>query len=137
RPLRGPRAPPAPGREMLPFLPPPAPAPAPPRPRARASRSPPSRRRDPGSASSRFGHHQIVAVNDLVAPTVTEDAGDFITLVPGNPADIGARIGREPTPGLDPGAISDDHRVAALEGPLDGDDPRRQQALAAAQRADR
>src|SRR5262245_4750841 len=86
-------------------------------------------------SSSAFGHHQIVAMNDLIATTVPEDLGDFTPLVARNPPYIGARIGRETSRGLDAGAGAYDHRVAALEGALDADYTRRQQARAAAQRS--
>src|SRR6516162_4656724 len=80
-------------------------------------------------SSSAFGHYQIVAMNDLVAPTVAEDAGNFTTLVTSDAADVGARIGREAAPGLAAGAGANDHRIAAFENPLDRNDSGRQQAL--------
>src|SRR6266436_4394404 len=90
-----------------------------------------------GVRSLAFGHHQIVAMNDLVAPTVAEDAGNFTTLVAGYAPDIIARIGRQSAPGLDAGAGADNDRVAALERTLDRDDAGGQEALAAAQGARR
>src|SRR5437899_5215211 len=74
-------------------------------------------------------------MNDLVAPTVAEDAGNFTTLVAGDASDIVARIGRQAAPRLDAGTGADDDRVAALEHTLDCDDAGGQQALAAPQRA--
>src|SRR5947199_10430897 len=76
-------------------------------------------------------------MNDLVAPTVAEDAGNFTTLVAGDAFDIVARIGRQAAPCLDAGAGADDDRVAALEHTLDRDDAGGQEAPAAAQRARR
>src|SRR5262249_28356934 len=83
--------------------------------------------------SSAVGHHQIVAMNDLVAATVAEDADNFTTLVAGNAADVGALIGREAAPRPIAPAGANDHGVAAFEPPLARDDPRRQQALTMAQ----
>src|SRR5215831_11895270 len=86
-------------------------------------------------SSSGFGHHQIVTMNDLVTPTVAEDAGNFTTLIAGDTADVAARIGRETAAGLAAGAGADDHRVAALKDALDRDNAGGQQALAAPQSA--
>src|SRR5208282_6787134 len=116
--------------------------------RGRDARSRPSSLPDPGSmsrparagvslSSSAFGHHQIVAMNDLIATTVAEDAGNFTTLVAANTPDIGARIGREAAPGLDPGARADNDGVAPLEDAFDRDDAGGQKALAAPQRVGR
>src|SRR5262252_8595948 len=118
------------------------PGPGQPPPRGRDGRSRPSWSPDPARSSQRaraagfrlssaLGNHQIVAMNNLVASTVTEDAGDFTSLVTGDASNVGARIGGEAAPGFDAGAGADDHRVAALECSLDGDDTSRQQALAA------
>src|ERR1700731_4959383 len=76
-------------------------------------------------------------MNNLVASTVPEYLGNFTTLVTGDAPDIGARISREATTGLDAGAGADDHRVAALEDALDSDDSGRQEARAALQRSSR
>src|SRR5215831_5383206 len=76
-------------------------------------------------------------MNDLVAPTVAEDAANFTTLVAGDAPDVLARISRQAEPGLNAVAGADDDRVAALEDALDGDDAGGQQALAAAQGAGR
>src|SRR6516164_2645124 len=80
-----------------------------------------------------FGHHQIIAMNDLIATTVPEDAGDFTTLVAGDASDIGARIGRQTTPRFAAGAGANDHCVAAFEASLDIDHASRQETRAAAQ----
>src|SRR6266478_5320661 len=84
-------------------------------------------------SSSGFGHHQIVAMNDLIATTVPEDVGDFTTLVAGNATDIGARVGREPAARFGAASAAYDHRVAALEGAFNGDHTGRQEARAAPQ----
>ena len=60
-------------------------------------------------------------MNDFIAATVAENRLDFIALVPGDHADIGARIGRQPAPDLAAGAVNpagvltvDDGAVRAL-----------------------
>src|ERR1700722_15847021 len=129
------------------YAPPPQ-GPSRPRLGERGARSPSCRPPDPAllslsarvsapRLSSGFGYHQIVAMNNLVASTVPEYLGNFTTLVTGDAPDIGARISREATAGLDAGAGADDHRVAALEDALDSDDSGRQEARAALQRSSR
>src|SRR5262249_43312148 len=95
----------------------------------------PSARAAASRQSSAFGHHQIVAMNDLVASTVAEYGNNFTTLVSCDAADVDARVGRETAAGLGPVAGTDDHRIAAVERPFDRNDASGQQALAAAQRA--
>src|SRR5512133_3967874 len=85
-------------------------------------------------SSSGLGHHQVVAMNDLIATTVTEDVGDFTTLVPGDATDIGARIGRKTASRFAARPGADYHCVAALENPFDADHAGGQQAGAASKR---
>src|SRR5258708_7546996 len=73
-------------------------------------------------------------MDDLVATTVAEDGGDFTAFMPGDAADVGARIGGETARRLAARARAHDDRVAALELALDGGDAGGQQALAAPQR---
>src|SRR5260221_10617978 len=77
---------------------------------------------------------EIVAMDDLVAATVAEDGCDFTAFVPGNPADIVARIGGEAARRLVAVARAHNDGIAAFERSLDGNDAGRQQALAAPQR---
>src|SRR6516165_23656 len=84
--------------------------------------------------SSAFSHHQIVAMNDLIATTVPEDVCNFTTLVACNATDIGARIGRKAATELSARASPDDNRVAALKNTFDRDHASRQKARAAPER---
>src|SRR5471032_223977 len=73
-------------------------------------------------------------MDDLVAATVAEDGGDFTAFVPGDAADIGARIGGEAARHLAAAACAYDDRVAALEFAFGGCSAGGKQALAVPER---
>src|SRR5258708_33598069 len=73
-------------------------------------------------------------MDDLVAATVAEDGGDFTAFMPGDAADIGARIGGEAARRLAAAATAHDDGVAALGLAFDGGDAGRKQAPAPPQR---
>src|SRR5690349_17015412 len=80
-----------------------------------------------GDPSSLARHHEIVAVDHLVAAAVAEDRLDLAALVAGNSARVGARVGGEPASDLAAVAPAHEHGIAALEVALDRDHARRQE----------
>ena len=78
--------------------------------------------------------HHIVAMDQLGAPKVAENLGNFTALAPDDGLGLLMVVGGQPAADLDPVAVPDEDGVAALEAPLDPGDARRQQALARGQR---
>src|ERR1700732_1982068 len=76
-------------------------------------------------------HHEVIAMDHLVAATVAEDGLDFTAFVTGDGTGVGGRIGAEPAPQFAAVAGSYHHRVAAVEAAVDSDDAGGQQAGAA------
>src|SRR3546814_10996673 len=72
----------------------------------------------------------------LFAATVAENGFDFTALVAHDEPRVGGRVGGKAARHLLARRIADHHGVAALEAPLDGGAPRRQQRLALLQRLD-
>src|SRR5579883_488926 len=68
-----------------------------------------------------LAHHEIIAMDHLVASTVAEDRLDFTAFVAGNGTGVIARIGGETAAELAPVAPAHHHRVAPLEASLDCD----------------
>ncbi len=81
--------------------------------------------------------NHIVPMDQLGAPKVAENVGDFTALAPDDGLGVLMAVSGEPAADLNAVAVPDDHRVAPLETPLDPRDAGRQQALACGQRLGR
>src|SRR5204863_9269482 len=75
-------------------------------------------------------HHQIVAMDHLVAATVAEAGFDFTALVAHDAPGVRRRIGREAARHFAAPLIQDAYRIAALKLALDLGHAGRQKALA-------
>src|SRR6185437_837709 len=73
-------------------------------------------------------------MDHFVAATVAENRLDFTALVARDGARVGGGIGAEAAADLRARAVADQHRIAALEIALDGDDARGKKRGAAPER---
>src|SRR5690348_12216780 len=65
------------------------------------------------------GQRQVVAMNDFVAATISQDRLDFERALTGDALGIGCAIGNKTARDLAAFAVAHEHDVAAIEAPVD------------------